>query len=443
MKKTFAIIVLITICICFIQKTTFSLEFPSSLCPVGSGARASGISAYIAISDDSTAPSWNPGAFTQQEEPFEASIVFASLYRTENNTMGRNPAGSKKHHVSDYNVNYFSMVSSFEKFNKNMSFALSYQHLYDMNRSWAFPYIKQTGILYRNENWNYEQTGLLSALGLSYCIEILQPKLSFGFTLNIWDDNLTPNRWKQTYDMTGTGKIGSIPYTTRLQQTEKYEFDGINMNFGLLWTVNHQLTFGAVLKTPFNADIEHNLSYEEIRSYPASSVHPDDLSVGDETLQEKLKMPLSYGVGMVYKFSDLIYFSFDLYQTHWNQYVYTDHTGYEISPVSKAPVSESDVDPTLQVRMGVEYLMLNKNKQSAIPFRAGLFYDPAPAEKNPDDYYGFSLGTGYIKNNICSFDIAYMYRMGNDVSSSLLKDEGFSQDVQEHMVYLSTILYFF
>jgi hypothetical protein len=34
--------------------------------------------------------------------------------------------------------------------------------------------------------------------------------------------------------------------------------------------------------------------------------------VGDETLQEKLKMQLSYGVGMVYKFSDLMYFSFDL-----------------------------------------------------------------------------------------------------------------------------------
>jgi hypothetical protein len=26
--------------------------------------------------------------------------------------------------------------------------------------------------------------------------------------------------------------------------------------------------------------------------------------------------------------------------------------------------------------------------------RSGLFYDPAPAEGSPDDYYGFSLGGG-------------------------------------------------
>lgn len=415
-------------------------DFPSSFCPVGSGARATGMCAYIAISDDSTAPSWNPGAFSQQEEPFEASIVLASFYRTENNTMGKNPAGNKKHHVSDVNVNYFSMVSSFEMFDKNMSVALSYQHLYDMNRSWSFPYIKTSSTLHREQQWDYEQTGQLSALGLSYCMEILRPQLSIGFTLNFWDNDLTPNHWKQQYDMNGKGLLyNTRSFTEDYVKTEDYDFKGFNMNFGVLWTVNHQLTFGAVLKTPFNADIEHEISGKRIVSYPER----DDIFVENETYHEQLKMPLSYGFGMVYKFSDIFYLSADLYRTHWNQYIYTDQEGNRQSPVSKTPLSESHVNPTNQVRLGVEYMMLDKNTQSAIPLRAGIFYDPAPAEKNPDDFYGFSLGTGYVKNNICSLDISYVYRMGNDVSSSLIKDEDFSQDMREHMVYVSSIIYFF
>jgi hypothetical protein len=407
---------------------------------VGSGARATGMCAYIAISDDSTAPSWNPGAFSQQEEPFEASIVIASFYRSEYNTMGDNPAGNLKHHVSDLNINYFSMVSSFEKLGRNMSVALSYQHLYDMKRSWSFPYIKTTGIRSTNDRWNYEQTGSLSALGLSYCIEIPSPKISFGFTLNFWDNDLTPNQWKQNYDMTGEGMIGITPRKEVFHKTEEYQFKGFNMNFGLLWPVNHQLTFGAVLKTPFNASIEHDISYKRVVSYPDT---PDVIYAYNEKRHEHLKMPLSYGLGMLYKFSDIFYMSADLYRTHWNQYIFTDQDGNQESPVSNNSLSTSDVNPTHQVRLGVEYMMLDKNTQSAIPLRAGIFYDPAPAENNPDDFYGFSLGTGYVKNNICSLDISYVYRMGNDVSSSLIKDEDFSQDVREHMVYVSSIIYFF
>ncbi|KPA16561.1 Membrane protein involved in aromatic hydrocarbon degradation [Candidatus Magnetomorum sp. HK-1] len=429
-------------CILLLYKSACSsdYEFPSSFCTVGSGARATGMCAYIAISDDSTAPAWNPGAFSQQEEPFEASIVFASFYRSEINSIGENLA---KHHVTDVNINYFSVVSSFESFERNMSIALSYQHLYDMNRNWSFPYIKHNDYFIRNEQWNYEQNGLLSALGVSYCIEIIRSKLSCGFTLNFWDNDLTPNRWRQTYEMTGTGIFDDERYTERLHKTEDYQFKGFNMNFGLLWTVNYKLTFGAVLKTPFNASIEHDISYNNVIKYPQTEGRDDDIYLYNEKLHEHLKMPLSYGIGMVYKFSDIFYMSFDLYRTHWNNYIYTDQDGNQESPISKTSLSESDVNPTHQVRMGIEYLLLDTNTQSAIPLRAGLFYDPAPAEKNPDDFYGFSLGTGYVKNDICSLDISYVYRMGNDVASSLLKDEDFSQNVREHMVYVSSIIYFF
>jgi len=405
------------------------VEIPSTFNPIGSGARAVGINAFIGIADDVTAASWNPAGMVRQEELFELSFVTTYLYRTEDHTMGDNPIADIKHSVSDFNVNYLGIMSTFEAYGKNMSVALSYQHLYDFNRSWKFPYHESTGGLTRKENWNYEQTGALSALGLSYCIELIKPKLSLGFTLNIWDNNISPNHWTQTYHMTSKLAVEDYIIEVTYDKTEDFSFDGINMNIGLMWNVNYKLSLGAIVKTPFNADIEH-------------SIKGGAFDV-DVVQHEHLEMPLSYGIGMVYRFSDQFYMSADLYKTHWDDFVYTDQFGNQTCPISDRNYAMSDIKPTYQVRAGIEYLKLYPNHQSAIPFRLGVFYDPAPEENNPDDFWGISLGTGWIKNNIGSLDIAYMYRLGNDVESSTLKDLDFSQDVLEHMVYVSVISYFY
>jgi len=55
------------------------------------------------------------------------------------------------------------------------------------------------------------------------------------------------------------------------------------------------------------------------------------------------------------------------------------------------------------------------------------------------NYLGFSLGSG-ISVGRYIFDIAYQYRFGNDVGKSILKN--FTQDIDEHMVYLSLIVHF-
>ena len=42
--------------------------------------------------------------------------------------------------------------------------------------------------------------------------------------------------------------------------------------------------------------------------------------------------------------------------------------------------------------MGGEDLFILQNY--VIPLQAGAFYDPAPAEGSPDDFFGFSVGSG-------------------------------------------------
>ncbi len=423
------------------------IEMTSSFNPLGSGARAIGMGgAFIAVANDATAASWNPGGLPQLKLP-EISIVASGFHQKGDINFGKNPEAIGSYSISDENINYLSATYPFELFNHNMVLSLSYQHLYDFNREWQF-ILKQrdvTELMSFEGLWDYQQKGRLSALGLSYGIRVL-PQLSMGITLNFWRDGLTDNNWEHKSQMTGSGEFFpfndqfSQPFTEQLYRIETYSFKGFNVNLGMLWRVNYHLTVGAVFKTPFTADVEHSVqSNWEHQEFDFEFAGSDNYIANEE-----LEMPMSYGIGLVYNFSDHFSISADIFRTEWDDFISRDEAGVEKYPVNGKHVSKSDVDPTHQIRMGAEYRYINKRKGYIIPIRCGTFYDPVPSEGSPDDFYGFSMGTGFTWKNRFSIDIAYQYRFGNDVGSSLLEDKyEFSQDVNEHMVYLSMILYSF
>jgi len=417
------------------------VEIPSSFNPVGSGARALGMGgAFIAVADDATAASWNPGGLTQLKKP-ECSLVGAFYHREEDLTFGTNPEADGSHSISDSNINYLSASYPFEAFDRNMIVSLSYQHLYDFNREAKYLLNQTVGIQTRSDEWNYEQSGSLSAIGLSYGIRVI-PNLSLGFTLNFWDDDLTPNHWDVKNRKISAATISmpetdmSIPATERLDRIEDYSIGGFNFNVGFLWRINYKWTLGGVLKSPFKADVEYkNQTHSEItpqfyEPFSQSYVREDEL-----------EMPMSYGLGLVYNISDNFSISGDVYRTEWSDCVYKNANGNEISPITGG--SASDVEPTHQIRIGGEYRFINEENGYLVPVRAGFFYDPAPAEGSPDDFYGFAVGVGFTKNDWLSIDIVYQYRFGNDVGDHLIKGFDFSQDVKEHTLYLSMIWYKF
>jgi long-subunit fatty acid transport protein len=413
------------------------IEIPSSLNPVGSGARALGMGgAFISVADDATAASWNPGGLIQLEAP-EVSIVGAYFSRTEDNSFGTNPEASGRQGVSETRINYLSAAYPFALFGHNMIVSLNYQNLYDFNREWSFPLIQESERLKTDQNVAFKQEGSLSALGIAYCVQIA-PAFSFGFTLNLWEDGIYENKWEQTTRQTGSGTFVSNPFTFESVSHDRYSFSGFNVNLGALWNVSDRFTLGAVLKTPFKADLRHEAAFNYsivFPNYPSANSSASSAYVEDEHLD----MPLSYGLGVSYRFSDRFTASADLYRTEWDDFVLTDALGHETSPITGRPVGESNISPTHQVRIGAEYLFIEP--EYVIPIRGGLFYDPAPAEGSPDNYFGFSLGAGVAYGRFI-FDIAYQYRFGRDVGTSMLRNMGFSQDVSEHTVYSSIIVHF-
>lgn len=413
------------------------VEIPSSLNPVGSGARALGMGgAFIAVADDATAASWNPGGLIQLETP-EFSIVGAWFLRTEDNTFGTNPEANGSHDVDGFDLNYLSVAYPFNVWGRNMIVSLNYQYLYNFTREWNFPFNLASGTLSVNQNVDYQQEGSLSAIGLAYCAQIT-PRFSIGLTLNFWEDGIYKNQWEQTTIQTGSGTLAGNAFTLDYRSFDRYSFSGFNANFGFLWNVNSKLTIGAVLKTPFTADLKHESTSNSAIRYPAFPA-ADSTSSSSLIEDEDLDMPMSYGIGLAYRFSDKFTASIDIYRTEWNDYKLTDSKGNQTSPISGKPMSESDIDATHQVRMGAEYLFIKE--KYVIPLRGGIFYDPAPAEGSPDDYYGFSLGSGIAYKRFI-FDLAYQYRFGNNVGESIMQHLNFSQDIEEHTVYSSLIVHF-
>jgi len=413
------------------------IEVPSSMNPVGSGARALGMGgAFIAVADDATAASWNPAGLIQLETP-EVSIVGAYFTRSEDIDFGTNPEASGNQNVENSNINYLSTAYPFSLFERNMIISANYQYLYELNRDWEFPLTTTGPGLVMNQDITIEQKGSLSAIGIAYAVQ-MTPRVSFGFTLNFWETGFSGNKWENEIRQSALGTYAGYDYNFKSDVTDEYSFQGFNANLGALWTISSRLSLGFVLKTPFTADLEHCYEWSSETRYPeAPAANTSDSSSGEE--DEDLDMPMSYGIGLAYRSSDKLTTSLDIYRTEWNDYILTDSDGNKISPITGSPADESDVEPTLQIRAGMEYLYIKDTY--VIPFRGGVFYDPVPADGKPDDFYGFSLGTGVARGNFV-FDLAYQCRLGNNASTFILESFDPSQDVQENTLYTSLIFHF-
>jgi long-subunit fatty acid transport protein len=413
------------------------IEIPGSFNPVGSGARAIGMgSAFMGIADDATASSWNPAALINLKKP-EYSLVFSYDHLQEKNNFTYNPESSGKQPVSKASINYLSEAIPFSVSGINMALAISAQRLYSLSRQWHFPFQENTEIESYISQYAYEQKGDLYAMGFSWCMEIIQPRLSLGITINQWEDGLLGDEWERSYQISKQGVYNNSPYIEKQDMKASYSFKGRNATIGMVLDINEQWRLGSVVKTPFNASIHE---FSQMNYYFQSSSITDDRTTNYVLQNSTLEMPLTWGFGLLYRYHDNCYLAADFYETHWHHFLLRTE-GHEICPLSGRDRTEFQMDRTYQIRLGGEYIWIDPIQRRLIPLRFGLFYDPIPSENNGDDIYGFSLGTGWTILDKYSIDIAYQYRYGNNVGGQYLSNLGFSQGIRESQIYCSFIIY--
>ena len=411
----------------------------SSPNPVGSGARALGMGgAFIAVADDATAASWNPGGLIQLERP-EISLVGDYTYKRVKFTSDEDPEIENTGEVDESRLNFLSFTYPFKLY-KNFVVSLNYQRLYDFDQDFKYQFDFSSAGADLMQKRDFNQDGHVGALGLAAAMEIV-PQLSFGVTMNLWTDTLFwRNDWDASFSEKAVGTISGVSTTINTEARDKYsDFEGINFNFGLFWNINRYVTLGAVVRTPFTAHAKHKFSYQQVQTFGP----PLDTTItSEENIDEHvdIDMPLSYGLGLSCRLSDAFTLDLDITRTDWSDFTLKDSDGNKFSPIDGRPKSESNVKDTTAVRFGGEYLFILEKLQLVVPLRAGFFYDPEPAEGDVKDFFGVAIGSGVAYKKVL-FDAAYQLRWARDVNTgNLIADS--KADIYQHTFIASVIVYF-
>jgi long-subunit fatty acid transport protein len=455
---------------------------------VGSGARALGMGgAFIGVADDATAASWNPGGLTQLERP-ELSLVISHKWFDEEFNTTRFIKPEDTYEVDFSDINYFSYAHPFgwTLGGRNLVFSINYQRQYDFEREldlkvqrFAYPTSRFGTASYQKLDIEYLQEGGLASLTPAFAMEVTN-ELSIGLAVNIWDESLlSGNEWDEHQETRiNTGLFASAPITrAKVVSDKKYRnFKGTNYTIGALYKPNERWSVGAVYHSQLVAELDftefESLLYEINNGVALPYTMPERYST-----RYRMEFPSAYGLGAAYRFpNDKLTLTLDITRREWDEFVRIDERGFlfspgaialrgarRVSPITGLSKSRSPHDATYTARLGAEYVFVNpaKPKQEYLPsVRGGIFYDPEPASGSsdgkfgfnkgsgePDDYYGFTFGLGCLIKDRVNIDAAYQYRWGTNVRRDTFGGargliRGFSEDVEQHTFYLSTVIYF-
>ena len=186
--------------------------------------------------------------------------------------------------------------------------SLNYQKLYEFSKEYKF--FDETS----NSTISKKQTGTLNTISPAIAIQ-LWPSLYFGFTINFWLEDAIDDYWENESTRIEEKVTSDESIKIYGRCYEYYGFSGVNSHIGLMWRPSLNFNLGVVVKTPFNASINHErqlLSYEEHSKNQLKNIY----YYKNETNNLTLKMPLSYGIGANLRFGDNYVISFDVYRTH-------------------------------------------------------------------------------------------------------------------------------
>ncbi len=389
--------------------------------PVGSGARALGQSAFIAVADDATAASWNPAGLIQLEKP-EASFVGAWRTVTKDYSVANSGVSVDQDRWGLGEINFMSYAQPIEIGNTDVVISVNYHQVYDFgveyNGSGPIGSIGLVKLKGKSE-------GAVSAYSLAGGLSMpSHPEITIGASFNWYAQSLLNDYAWQVKKTTTSSYF--LPFPSSVQEsTETFDdFRGYNFTFGLLWDVylwqeEDPLTLGLVYHTPFTAKMDRELL---VVSTTSGGIF------GQQSMD--MDFPASLGAGANYKFSDSLSVAFDVEWKEWSEFTKNYADGTSDSPI------DSD---TLAYRLGAEHLTFFEGaRESVLACRGGLFYEPRPVSNDPDPLkvYGLSAGLGWTVKDQFSLDFAYQFRWGE-------QDLGnFDYDYKEQLFVASFIIYF-
>jgi len=413
----------------------------------GTGARAVGLGgAFIALADDASAVSFNPAGLAQLLSP-EFSLVAESLRR--NQTFSRFKSSDQDFDDSSlkdtaFHPLFLSATIPFRQGGRNVAVTFSYQRLVDFDfesdRNLAFR-SPVPGSTPRRLTNSVTQKGSLDVYSIAIGAE-LTPRVLAGASFNLWRGQWS---FDSRQEIEGSGSVYDI--------IQDNKFRGVNLNAGLLWRSKY-LNMGLAYRSGFRAEYTFSGRYTALDDQGRPVVQPAQDGLLD------LNWPESLGVGLAYKPSDRLTFTYDQVKTRWSgatfrgSFITHDPQAGDIQDLSLDGANffdflkSSRTADTTDRRGGVEWIAF-LGDSVIIPVRVGVFQEPQPSVDRGTGQQrvlkGYSFGFG-LKYRSVTVDLAFKdAKAENDVSKVVLIGGGTpilakgQESLRERRIYLTAI----
>jgi long-subunit fatty acid transport protein len=382
----------------------------SSLNRPGSGARAAGMgNAFIAVSDDGTAASWNPAGLSQLRKP-EFSLVhsasrrnlFLEGYRTRDESAAYTTLRTPS---TNADLEFASAAVPFSVAGRPVTLQVGWRRLYqldskvrgDTRRVPVAPHARPEGLVRFDSatDGNVDLWSLAAAVRLTSRLSL---GLSTDFYRGGWED------WGNVSE--DPGILGPTDFSSfRITN----QIGGHNLNLGLLLAYP-SVRVGIVYHGALQSD------YEVTQSTRSSLDEPFEGRVGPED-GLRMHFPRSVGLGVAWLPQPLLRLALDFTYDEWTEFLLEGSPASPDEPVSgfdALPPELSATRDTVTVNAGLERLFPVQDRY--VPLRLGFTYEPQggrdPLVRDDADQLVLAAGTGVNSNRI-KLDVALEYRWGS------------------------------
>jgi hypothetical protein len=361
--------------------------------------------AFIAVSDDGTAASWNPAGLSQLRKP-EFSLVHTTGhrngalegYRTRDDSAAFTTL-TTAHTAAD--LEFASAAVPFSLAGKPVTLQVGWRRLYQLTsrmqgdtRRVPLSSGARPESVIRFDNATDGKIDVWSLAGAAR----ITSRLSLGFSLDRYDGD-----WEDRVN--GSEDPGVLGPTDFLSTVISNRVTGNSLGLGLLLAYP-SFRVGLVYHGALESD------YEVSQSTLSSLTEPFDASIGPVTLH----FPRSIGLGVAWRPKPLLQLALDFTYDEWTQFLveYTESPGVAVNGFDNLPPELSATRDTVTVNAGLEKLFPVKGRY--VPLRLGAALEPQggrdPLLRDGLDYLILAAGSG-LNTNSFKLDVAVEYRWGS------------------------------
>ena len=385
-----------------------------SLSRAGSGARAAGMGdAFVAVSDDGTAASWNPAGLAQLRQP-EFSFVYAlsdQALAPFRPAFPRRPValrvslprerGQLVHRLRERGPSVLDRAPPRDPAGE-LAAVLPARNVFGGQFD-RYP-AGELGNVQQSTLFEDRLEGSIDVLTVAGAVKLTSRAL-LGGGLDFWRGG-----WNEHVSYVERPiPPGPSPF---FDQRGRAKLRGHNLNVGLL--LNYpSWNAGIVYHAPFWSDFSNHVEQQSSLGPPEAADAP----------HARFRFPRSIGGGLAWRPATLWTVAASVTHDQWTDAVVTGVPGAAgpINFFDGLPAELSTTQDTLSFNLGAERLLVQDG--AVVPLRLGVGWEPQgpmdPVTRDPVNYLLFSAGTGFNTNRF-KLDAAVQYRAASFRTSQVL-----------------------